>query len=112
MQETLEVPCQKGQQYLVVDLSTCREVVIDLSAFDTPRAKLSKLNSYIEKAIAFAGNDKEVILTGAAPVWLYLKIALALQGKAKSLVYRAPIKECIDSSDVVLEDYAPEGTAY
>ena len=92
---------------------TCREVVVDLSTFYTSRAKFSELSSYRQKAIDLAGNDKEVILTGAAPVWLYLKIALALQGKVKSLIYRAPlVNGCVSLSDVVIGDYAPEGTAY
>jgi len=86
---------------------TCREVVIDLSTFFSPRAKFSELSSYRQKAINLAGNDKEVILTGAAPVWLYLDIAHALHGKVKSLVYRSPV-----TGDAVIGDYAPEGTAY
>ena len=92
---------------VVVDLSPCREVVVDLSTFYTSRAKFSEISSYRQKAIDLAGNDKEVILTGAAPVWLYLDIALALQGKVKSLIYRSPV-----TGDMVIGDYAPEGTAY
>lgn len=38
-----------------------------------------------------AGSGNEVVLTGAAPVWLYLKIAHALHGKAKKLIYRSPV---------------------
>ena len=88
---------------------TCREVVVDLSTFYTSRAKFSELSSYRQKAInlAVAGNGKEVVLTGAAPVWLYLDIAHALYGKVKSLVYRSPV-----TGDAVIGDYAPEGTAY
>ena len=86
---------------------TCREVVVDLSTFYTSRAKFSKLSSYRQKAIDLAGNDKEIILTGAAPVWLYLDIANELHGKVKSLIYRSPV-----TGDAVIGDYAPEGTAY
>ena len=85
----------------------CREIVIDLSTFYTLRAKFSEISSYRQEAIDLAGNDKEVILTGAAPVWLYLDIAHALHGKVKSLVYRSPV-----TGDAVIGDYAPEGTAY
>ena len=89
---------------------TCREVVVDLSTFYTSRAKFSKISSYRQKAIdlvAVAGSDKEVILTGVAPVWLYLDIANALHGRVKSLIYRNPV-----TGDAVIGDYAPEGTAY
>jgi len=84
-----------------------QEVIIDFSTFYTSRAKFSELSSYRQKAIDLADNDKEVILTGAAPVWLYLDIANALHGRVKSLIYRNPV-----TGDVVVGDYAPEGTAY
>ena len=89
------------------DETTCREVIIDFSTFFAPRAKFSALPTYRQKAIALAGNGKEVVLTGAAPVWLYLDIANELHGKVKNLVYRSPV-----TGDVVIGDYAPEGTAY
>jgi len=85
----------------------CREVVVDLSTFYTSRAKFSKISLYRQKAIDLAGNGKEVVLTGAAPVWLYLNIANELHGKVKSLIYRSPV-----TGDAVIGDYAPEGTAY
>ena len=89
---------------------TCREAIIDLSTFYASRAKFSELPIYRQKVIdlvAVAGSDKEVVLTGAAPVWLYLDIAHALHGKVKSLIYRSPV-----TGDAVVGDYAPEGTAY
>ena len=91
----------------VIKKVDCREVIIDFSTFFAPRAKFSELSSYRQKAIDLADNDKEVILTGAAPVWLYLDIAHALHGKVKSLIYRSPV-----TGDAVIGDYAPEGTAY
>jgi hypothetical protein len=33
----------------------------------------------------------EVVLAGAGPVWLYLKIVHTLHGKAKKLIYRSPV---------------------
>jgi hypothetical protein len=47
--------------------------------------KLSELDSYLQKAKDIAGEGNDVILTGAAPVWLYLKIAHALHGEARKL---------------------------
>jgi hypothetical protein len=40
------------------------------------------------------------VLTGAAPVWLYLKIAHALHDKARKLIYRSPV-----TGDVVIFDH-------
>jgi len=53
-------------------------------------------------SMALAGEGNEVVLTGAAPVWLYLKIAHALHGKAKKLIYRSPV-----TGDVVIFDHSP-----
>ena len=87
------------------------EKILDLASLSFYYAyadgKSSNLSPYIEKARNFAGNGKEVVLTGAAPVWLYLDIAHELHGKVKNLVYRSPV-----TGDAVIGDYAPEGTAY
>ena len=87
-----------------------QDVIIDLSTFYTSNAnfytsnaKLSELSSYIQKARDLAGNGNKIVLTGAGPVWLYLKIAHALHGKAKSLVYRSPV-----TGDVVIFDHSPD----
>ncbi len=53
-------------------------------------AKLAEIDKYINEALKQAGEGNEIILTGAAPVWMYLKIAHALHGKAKRLYYSAP----------------------
>ena len=45
---------------------------------------------------------KLVVLTGAGPVWLYLKIAHSLHGKALKLYYRSPI-----TGDVMIFDHSP-----
>ena len=65
-------------------------------------AKLSDLGSYVQMAQKIAGEGNEVILTGAGPVWLYLKIAHALHGRAKKLIYRSPV-----AGDVVIFDHSP-----
>lgn len=76
------------------------EIHLDQLYGDT--AKLSDLPAYLDKALALAGEGNEVLLTGAAPVWLYLKIAHALHGKVKRLVYRSPV-----TGDVVIFDHDP-----
>jgi len=80
-------------------------VTIDISTLyaKTETAKLSELASYLQKAKAIAGEGNEVILTGAAPVWLYLKIAHALHGKARKLIYRSPV-----TGDVIIFDHSPD----
>jgi hypothetical protein len=79
------------------------EITIDLSTFYNSNAKLSDLDSYIQKAQSLAGEGNDVILTGQAPVWLYLKIAHALHGKARKLIYRSPV-----TGDVVVFDHSTD----
>ncbi len=77
-------------------------ILIDLKALYGETAKLSLLPQYLEQALALAGEGQEVVLTGAAPVWLYLTVAHALHGKAKRLIYRSPV-----TGDVVVFDHDP-----
>ena len=79
-----------------------KNIVIDLSTLFEQNAKLSELSNYIRKALEIAGEGENIILTGQAPVWLYLKVAHALHGKAKKLVYRSPV-----TGDVVIFDHNP-----
>lgn len=77
-------------------------VLIDLSLLYSGQAKLEDLSIYEQKAIELAANGQEVVLTGAGPIWLYLRIAHALHGKAKKLWYRSPV-----TGDVVIFDHDP-----
>jgi len=77
-------------------------ITIHLNNLFTDTAKLSELSGYVQKALSLAGEGNEVILTGAAPVWLYLKVAHALHGKAKKLIYTSPV-----TGDVVIFDHSP-----
>lgn len=77
-------------------------VLIDLKELYGETAKLSLLSEYLEKAVRLAGEGNEVVLTGAAPVWLYLKVAHTLHGKARKLLYRSPV-----TGDVVIFDHDP-----
>ncbi len=83
-------------------MAATEPIVIDLKEIYGDTAKLAQLPAYLSKALAAAGEGNEVILTGAAPVWLYLKIAHALHGKAKRLLYRSPVTD-----DVVIFDHDP-----
>ncbi len=65
-------------------------------------AKLLRLSEYEQKAKELAGTGNEVTLTGQGPIWLYLKIAHALHGRAVKLVYNSPV-----TGDVVIFDHSP-----
>ncbi|MGH8556630.1 MAG: CRISPR-associated protein Csx3 [Methylococcales bacterium] len=65
-------------------------------------AKLSEIEGYEQAALEIAGDGKEVVLSGTAPVWLYLRIAHALHDKAKRLIYRSAV-----TGDVVIFDHDP-----
>jgi hypothetical protein len=76
--------------------------VIDLKAIYGETAKLEALPLYVERVLSEAGDGRRVVLTGAAPVWLYLKVAHALHGKARTLVYTSPV-----TGEVVIFDHNP-----
>lgn len=77
-------------------------LIINLRKFYIKTAKLTDINIYIQKALTIAGEGNEIVLTGKAPVWLYLAVAHALHGKAKKLIYRSPV-----TGDVVIFDHDP-----
>jgi len=79
------------------------EVTIKVDELYEERALLSEIEQYIQKALGIAGDGNEVILTGAGPVWLYLKTAHALHGKARKLIYRSPV-----TGDVLIFDHSPD----
>jgi hypothetical protein len=77
-------------------------VEIDLAVFFSVTAKLAELQNYIRKVLSIAGEGNDIVLTGKAPVWLYLAVAHALHGKARKLTYRSPV-----TGDVVIFDHNP-----
>ena len=77
-------------------------IIIDLSICFTDTAKLADLPVYINQALELAGEGNEIVLTGRAPVWLYLSVAHALHGKARKLLYSSPV-----TGDVVIFDHDP-----
>jgi len=81
------------------------EVLIDIGCLfnTTDTAKLSALDTYVSRVLELAGEGNNVILTGAGPIWLYLKVAHALHGKARKLTYRSPV-----AGDVLIFDHSPE----
>lgn len=57
----------------------------------TQQAKLDRLDDYVRTAIGTVPPGDDVTLTGAGPVWLYLRIAHALHGRARTLTYDSPV---------------------
>jgi hypothetical protein len=55
------------------------------------QAKLSSLPEYERSCLEQTAQGKDVVLTGAGPIWLYLRLAHALHGKARSLYYESPV---------------------
>lgn len=77
-------------------------IEIDIRTLYSDTAKLSDLPEYEQEVVTRAGSGHDVILTGQGPVWLYLRLAHALHGKARSLTYRSPV-----TGDVVVFDHNP-----
>jgi hypothetical protein len=76
-------------------------VVVDLETVYSGTAKLDELPLYVAQVLERAGEGTEVILTGRAPVWLYLAVTHALHGKARRLVYSSPV-----TGEVVIFDHS------
>lgn len=78
---------------------------IDLATLYIPTktAKLAQLDDYVARALDLAGEGNDVVLTGAGPIWLYLKVAHALHGKVRRLVYHSPV-----TGDVTIFDHSPD----
>lgn len=77
-------------------------ITIDIKAIYGETAKLADLPAYEAKAVELAGNGNNVTLTGAGPVWMYLRLAHALHGKCRSLAYDSPV-----TGPVVIFDHNP-----
>ncbi|MCR4420102.1 MAG: CRISPR-associated protein Csx3, partial [Clostridia bacterium] len=78
-------------------------VVIDLESLYNEVAKLDQLPVYVEQAVREAGDGNEVVITGRAPVWLYLAVAHALHGKARRVLYASPV-----TGEVTIFDHSAE----
>ncbi|HHF42188.1 MAG TPA: hypothetical protein ENL38_00535 [Candidatus Aminicenantes bacterium] len=77
-------------------------VEINVASLYKGKAKLNQLHEYLEKVSALAGEGNEIVLYGEGPIWLYLKIAHFLHGKAKKLIYRSPVV-----NNLVIFDHDP-----
>jgi hypothetical protein len=57
----------------------------------TEQAKLADLPKYEAAVLAQVPPGADVTLTGKAPVWLYLRVAHVLHGRARILTYDSPV---------------------
>lgn len=57
----------------------------------TGQAKLADLPAYEARVKELVPAGADVTLTGPAPVWLYLRLAHALHGRARILTYESPV---------------------
>lgn len=81
-------------QLITIDVETLYE--------ETGAAKLAKLPEYEEQARQLAGVGNQVVLTGQGPIWLYLRLAHTLHGKAVKLSYDSPV-----TGEVLIFDHSP-----
>lgn len=81
-----------------------QQITIDVETLyqSTGAAKLARLQEYEQKVREIAGIGNEITLTGQGPVWLYLKLAHALHGKAVKLCYDSPV-----TGVVLIFDHSP-----
>lgn len=66
-------------------------MIIDIKKIYGETAKLSLLAEYETAAIKLAAGHKMVTLTGAGPVWLYLRLSRALEASDRTLLYDSPV---------------------
>jgi CRISPR-associated Csx3 family protein len=86
-----------------VRAAVAQSVVIDVEALyrtADETARLERLPHYEARARELAGEGRHVVLTGRGPIWLYLRLAHALHGTARTLTYRAP-----EAGDVLVFDH-------
>jgi hypothetical protein len=78
------------------------KVLLNMEELYGKKAIIKRKDFYIAEAIRKTRGSQEVVLTGVAPVWLYLLIGKALHGKVSRLVYSSP-----SSGDIVIFDNLP-----
>ena len=79
-------------------------IVVNIEALyeEDKTAKLGKVGEYLQRIREQVPNGADVVLTGRAPVWLYLLVAHELHGRVRRLYYRSPV-----TGDVLIFDHSP-----
>ena len=68
----------------------------------TGQAKLADLQAYESVVFDSVPPGADVVLTGPGPVWLYLRLAHKLHGRARRLSYDSPV-----TGPVIVFDHNP-----
>ena len=73
-------------------------MTLDLSTLysSTGTARLADLPAYEARAKELVPPGAEATLTGNAPVWLYLRLAHSLHGRARKLSYDSPVTGSVE----------------
>jgi hypothetical protein len=73
-------------------------MTLDLSTFyaATGTAKLADLPAYEARVKELVPPGADVTLSGNGPVWLYLRLAHALHGRARKLFYDSPVTGLVE----------------
>jgi len=79
-------------------------MILDLSTLytTTGTAKLADLPNYEAQVKQLVPSGADVTITGAGPVWMYLRLAHTLHGIARTLTYDSPV-----TGPVVVFDHNP-----
>ena len=86
----------------MIEMLLMKKISIEINEIYKDKALLNELDDYVGKSLELAGEGNDIILTGQAPIWLYLKIAHALHGKAAKLWYNSPV-----TGPVLIFDHDP-----
>lgn len=70
---------------------TVRTINLSQLYATTGTAKLADLPAYEAQVKELVPPGADVTLTGPGPVWLYLRLAHALHGRARKLFYNSPV---------------------
>lgn len=73
-------------------------MTLDLSTLyaATGTAKLADLPGYESRVREIVPAGADVTLTGPGPVWLYLRLAHLLHGRARILTYESPVTSPVE----------------
>lgn len=73
-------------------------MTLDLSSLYaiTGTAKLADLPAYEARIKSLVPPGSDVTLSGNGPVWLYLRLAHALHGRARKLFYDSPVTGLVE----------------
>ncbi len=79
-----------------------KKILIQVNELFEGQAKLKAIAEYEKMALSKAGLGNDIVLSGPAPIWLYLRLAHALHGIATTLRYQSPV-----TGEIIIFDHDP-----